>query len=80
MNEAPVDRYTAIHALVGASGAQLGLSVMTVIGVAIAWEILETPLKNEFPQLFPSPAPDSLLNSAIDVGAAVAGYCLVRSL
>ena len=77
-NQQPFDRFTFSHLGIGMI---LGANKMTPLGVtvfAIAWEVLEQPLKKKFSGMFPIASQDSLPNMTIDALAVIAGWYLVR--
>lgn len=77
----PVDRFTLGHALVGfLGGLHPGVPWYGILGFAIAWEIVENPLKRAVPQMFPAAIPDTLENATLDIAAMMAGYGLARLL
>jgi hypothetical protein len=55
-----VDKWTFNHFVVGAVYASLGISKLGAIGLKVAFEAIENPLKEIAPYLFPSPCPDDL--------------------
>ena len=72
-----VDRFTLAHA---AGGAALGLmrtSFPTALVVAVGWELVERPLKDAYPALFPHETQDTLPNAVGDVLAVLGGWWLV---
>jgi hypothetical protein len=72
INGVAVDRFTAVHF---ASGYVLGQFLpLWLIGVgAVAFELVEDPMKTRYPQIFPHPSHDSKKNSLVDVGAVILG-------
>ena len=68
-----VDRFTFAHAAIGVGYALAGLSVVTALLLAVAWEIAENPLKVRFPAIFPHATRDTLRNAVGDVLAVAAG-------
>jgi hypothetical protein len=76
-----VDRYTLGHL---GFGVMLGLGEVPwwgALGVSLLFEyVLENPMKTMLPWYFPVPTRDSLANSAIDTGAVMLGWYLMRSL
>ena len=78
--QALVDRYTALHVVAGALYAVLGLPWHVALALAVGWEVAEQPLKRRVPQVFPDPRYDRWANAALDAGAVMAGYGLVRWL
>jgi hypothetical protein len=76
LNYALVDRYTAAHAAVGFILGAGRISVPKVAAFAVAWEVAERPLKDAFPELFPSQTQDSLQNATGDAISMVLGRLL----
>lgn len=79
INQAPVDRFTAAHFATGYLLGSLGWSAWSVTLAAVAWEIVERPLKEQVPQWFPHPSQDEPVNSLLDALAMMAGAELARS-
>ncbi len=76
---APVDRYTVGHAAVGVLMGLGGFPWRAAILVSVGWEFLEHFLKDEVPHLFPGGGTqDTLVNSAMDSAAMLAGYAVMR--
>lgn len=79
VNHKPVDRFTAAHA---AAGLLLGLSgrvsFSSALLLAVGWELIENPLKERWPHLFPHPSFDSFQNSALDAVSVMAGWTFAR--
>jgi hypothetical protein len=73
-----VDRFTPIHAGIGATYGLLHLPPAAVLLLALAWELLENPLKAFMPALFPHATRDTLRNMVGDVLAVFCGWALVR--
>ena len=82
INRAPFDVFTLAHAGAGAILGAMGLTSGQVTAVAIAWELVEYPLKELAPGLFrrwDSPALDSPANAVVDAAAMVVGHWLVTA-
>jgi hypothetical protein len=73
-----LDRFTLAHAGVGAVYGLMNLSLPAAAVLAIGWEVVERPLKDEFPELFPHSTQDTLANAALDAAAVLAGWWLVK--
>ena len=69
-----MDRFTLIHLGIGFCYQRLGLSMGVMLLLAIAWEIIENPLKAHLPHLFPHATADTLQNVSGDVCAVIAGW------
>jgi len=79
-NQSALDRYTAGHAAVGVVYGALGLSLLSTAALAVAWEVLENPLKDNFPLVFPQASHDSLANAGADVVAVLVGWAAHRAM
>ena len=77
-NSSPVDKFTLAHAAGGAGLAAVGVSLPFAVLVAIGWELVERPLKKQYPSWFPHPSQDSTVNALLDAGAVIVGYLLVK--
>ena len=80
INHATFDRFTIGHAAIG---ALMGLSRVPpgwAAAVAIGWEIVERPLKNALPSMFPHSTQDTPQNAVADALAMLAAYWFIRSL
>lgn len=80
INHDAVDRFTIGHAAVGTIMGLARLPWWVAITVAIGWEVIENPLKDRFPQLFPHATHDTLANATFDALAMIAGYAFIRAL
>lgn len=80
INAELVDRFTLVHAGVGVLLGYVGLSGGVAAAVAVGWELLERPLKDSYPQLFPNPSQDSLPNMIGDSVAMMLGWMAGRRL
>jgi hypothetical protein len=75
-----VDRYTLGHAMLGFLAGLRGVPWYATLGVAIAWELVENPLKRALPQVFPVAIPDTIENASLDLVATMAGYGVAKLL
>jgi hypothetical protein len=75
-----VDRYTPAHMLWGVFLGLSGMSWPLALGLSIAWEVLEHPLKDHLPEMFPNATQDTWMNSVGDIGANMIGYTLGHKL
>jgi hypothetical protein len=80
VNHAFVDRFTLVHASIGALYALAGLSAVSACVLALGWELLENPLKAYLPRLFPNATRDTLRNAVGDVLALMCGWTLTHWL
>lgn len=74
------DIYTIAHFLIGIIYGSIQLSFFIAIVLAIAWELIENPLKTYFPILFPHATADTWKNSLGDIMAVLMGWWIVTSL
>jgi hypothetical protein len=79
-NQTPIDLYSFGHLAIGAGLGWAGVRPELAIGSAIAWELLENPLKARYPAIFPFASPDTAPNALLDVAAWMVGYYLASSL
>lgn len=76
-NAAPVDGWTAVHALVGAGAGAIGLPAVPSLTLSIAYEFVEPPLEAAARAAIGMPAvPESPINRIVDVLAGAFGYGL----
>lgn len=80
INHQPIDRFTLGHLAMGVVLGAAGAPFPLAIGVAVGWEFAEVPLKKSFPQLFPHPSQDTLVNAVLDAVAVLVGWGVVRGL
>lgn len=80
VNHGLVDRSTLVHAAIGAGYGLLGLGSTSVLLLALAWELVENPLKASLPGLFPHATADTLRNALGDLCATLLLFGLVRVL
>jgi hypothetical protein len=80
INGDAVDRFTLAHAAVGGFYGLTGLGWGPVVVLAIGWELLERPLKDAVPQMFPHASQDSATNALIDAAAVIGGWWVVRRI
>jgi len=78
INGDAVDRFTLVHFLAGAAMGAAGYNTQTATVLGALWEVLEHPLKNNFPQAFPDPTQDRTINSVFDILAVAAGAYTAR--
>lgn len=69
-----VDRFTAVHGAVGFALGAARLSFPSILAVAVGWELLERPLKENLPGLFPRRSQDSFQNALGDAVAMLVGW------
>ena len=78
INKDAIDRFTLAHFAVGYGLGRIGVSFPISAAIALGWELLERPLKEQRPNLFPNPSQDSAPNALIDVGAVLMGHIIAR--
>ena len=76
MNTELFDRFTLFHLLAGYAAKKFGISFTKTILLSIAFELLESPLKQANPDLFPHPSPDTPTNMIGDTIAVIVGWNL----
>jgi hypothetical protein len=76
INYATVDRFTLVHAGIGVAYELLGLSFLLALVLAIAWELIENPLKAYLPWVFPHATHDTLRNSIGDSVALMISWAV----
>ena len=72
-----IDIFTLVHFLIGVVYGALHLTFLIMIALAIAWELVENPLKAYLPILFPHATADTLKNSIGDVVAVLTGWLII---
>lgn len=78
MNTEAIDRFTLAHLVVGYGLGRVGVSFPISAAIALGWELLERPLKERTPHLFPNPSQDSAPNALTDVAAVLIGHIIAR--
>jgi hypothetical protein len=79
INHAVFDLYSWAHGAVGVIAAViLTLGFWPMLGIAIAWEVVEHLLKNLMPWAFPYPTQDTLANASGDVLSVMLGWSIGR--
>lgn len=73
-----IDRWTTGHASVGVLYGVTRMPWWTALLLAVAWEVVENPLKDRFPYFFPDAKHDSYPNAAADTAAVMIGYFIGR--
>jgi hypothetical protein len=80
LNYSFADRWTAVHFAAGMGLGKLGVSPLGMLGLAVAWEIVEPTLKRKMPKMFFPATQDTLANQVGDVTAGVVGNLLFHKL
>jgi hypothetical protein len=78
VNHALADRFTLVHASLGAGAGWLGWSLPWAFAFAVTWELVENPLKAYLPRIFPHATKDTLRNAVGDVLAFLGGWAIAR--
>ena len=73
-----IDRFTLVHFIIGVGYGLLGLGFGWTLFLAIAWELIENPLKVHLPFIFPHGTADTLQNSVGDSLAVILGWALIH--
>lgn len=79
-NRKPFDRFSIVHAALGALAHASRVPVMPALVGAVIFELIENPLKQASEGVWPDAAPDGWQNSAGDVAAFAAGYLGSRAV
>ncbi len=72
------DRYSLVHAVVGASLGLGGAKPSTALVVSLVWELSEPTLKATKPKIFPKSTRDRATNKIGDMISLVGAYYLLR--
>ena len=73
-----LDRFSLGHAAVGVLYGAFELPWWAAAGLAVGWEIIENPLKDWLPEVFPDACYDSLPNAVADAVLVIGGYVGAR--
>lgn len=76
INANAIDRFTFVHAAVGGVCGASGLPFPLVAFGAVGWELVERPLKDRFPNMFPHSTQDTTVNALFDALAVMGGWWL----
>lgn len=76
INQDAADRFTFAHGAAGWAMQRFGFGMPATAAMAVGWELIENPLKDALPSVFPNASHDTPKNAATDVGAALAGWAL----
>jgi hypothetical protein len=71
-----LDRFSIAHILAGMFMGVLNFPVLLMLGVGVGWELIEYPLKKNFPNAFPVPTQDTFPHSVVDVFVVVLGWLI----
>lgn len=76
-----VDRWTVGHAAVGVVyGGATSWPWWVALAAGVAWEVVENPLKDTYPWLFPDVKHDRTPNAIADTAAVMVGFWVGRRL
>lgn len=78
INYEAIDRFTIPHASAGVVLGAARLPFWAVALIAVGWELVERPLKDAAPSLFPRRSQDSAVNATFDALAMIGGWALWR--
>jgi len=76
VNSKLFDRFALAHAAAGFAFNRFNVSFTNVVLLAVGWELIERPLKDHFPELFPHSSQDTIENAIGDVMAVLLGWRL----
>jgi hypothetical protein len=68
------DRFTFVHFGIGVAYGALHFPLAWVVALAVAWELVENPLKAYLPFVFPHASADTWKNSSGDTAAVLSGW------
>lgn len=78
-NERFFDRFSLVHAAVGAVFQLSAVSAPVALGAQVAFELVENDLKRAFNPVFPDDTPDGWQNHVGDVASFMGGYYLAQA-
>ena len=73
-NQVDIDKFTLLHIITGHLMREAGFSWQITLALSVMWEAVEPTLKENYPDLFPNPTPDSERNKTVDVLAVMLGW------
>ena len=80
INGDPFDRFTLAHLAVGGALGYMRLPFALALAAGVGWELIERPLKEIAPELFPNATQDTLPNATGDTFAVLAGWFVASKL
>jgi hypothetical protein len=80
INYDPLDRYSFAHAGMGALMGLFRLPWYVTVLTAVGWDLLERPLKEELPELFPNHTQDTPQHVVTDAAAWLIGWAITKQL
>jgi hypothetical protein len=75
-----VDRFSFGHAAVGVLYGATGVPWWGAAVAAVTWEVIEDPLKERLPAVFPDACYDTVENAVADALFVMAGYWVARAI
>ncbi len=75
-----VDRFTFVHASIGVAYGLAGIGPVWTCVLAVAWELVENPMKAYLPRIFPHATSDTLRNAIGDMLAVLSGWAATQLL
>ena len=73
-----MDVFTLGHLATGGALALMGVGPVGAAAFAIGWELLERPLKDALPEIFPHASQDVAVNALWDAAAVMGGWWITR--
>lgn len=74
------DRFSLVHAAVGAVAELSAIPAPVAIGASVLFEVAENPIKRNVSHIWPDNRPDGFENQLGDVASVAAGYYLARAV
>ena len=78
-NHQLLDRFSVVHAAVGAVAELSGIPAPLAIGLQILFELIENDVKRSVRHIWPDDRPDGIENQIGDVASFVAGFYAARA-
>ena len=78
VKKSPIDRYIIGHLAWGGILAASGVPFWGAFALSVGFEILEQPLKEHIPSLFPEPIKDPIGNQVMDTVGVLTGWSIIR--
>ena len=79
-NHILVDRFSIVHAAVGALAELSRIPAPVAIGAQVAFELVEDDVKRRVSHVWPDPRPDGIENHVGDVLSFTAGFYAARAV
>ena len=74
------DRFSIVHAAVGALAELSRIPAPVAIGAQVAFEVVENDVKRRVSHIWPDPRPDGIENQVGDVASFTAGFYAARAM